>query len=167
MTEQWREFMPNYEASDVGRIRRSADGRRTHVGRVMKPQLIAIGYLMVRPTLNGKNVSIYVHDAVAVAFIGPKPEGAHVNHKDGNKTNNRADNLEYTTRAGNMAHAAEAGLMVRGQDHPRAKLTDERVRSLRADRTAGLSFSRLAKKYGVSIATAFHAANGTNWKHIA
>ena len=167
MTERWREFMPNYEVSDRGNVRRSAPGRCTHAGRVMKQQRMAIGYLMVRPTVDGINVSVYVHDAVAAAFLGPKPDGMSVNHKDGNKTNNVPGNLEYVTHAENMRHAAETGLMVRGESHPQAKLTEDGVRSLRMDRASGLSFSRLAKKYGISIATAFNAANGNTWKHTA
>lgn len=167
MTEQWREFMPNYEVSDAGRIRRSTAGCKTHAGRVMRLQQMSIGYLSARPTFAGKNVVIYVHDAVALAFIGPKPAGASVNHIDGNKTNNLPSNLEYVSHAENMRHAAAAGLMAHGEAHPAAKLNDDAVRALRADRGAGLSFSRLARKYGISIATAYHAANGTNWKHIA
>lgn len=167
MNETWREFMPNYEVSDLGRVRRSTAGRKTYAGRVMKQQLQAIGYMSVRPTRDGKNVHVYVHDAVAAAFIGPKPEGHSVNHMDGNKTNNTPSNLEYVTHAQNMGHAARTGLMVHGAAHPQSKLTDESVRSLRADRASGLSFSALAKRYSISVATAFHAANGKNWKHIA
>lgn len=167
MNEQWREFAPNYEVSDAGRVRRSADGRKTFCGRIMKLQQQRVGYLSVNPTVDGKNVQFYVHDAVALAFIGPKPAGASVNHIDGDKMNNTASNLEYVSHAENMRHASESGLMVHGAAHPAAKLNDDAVRSLRADRVAGLSFSRLARKYGISIATAFYAANGTNWKHIA
>lgn len=166
MTEEWREFMSNYEVSNAGRIRRSTDGRKTYAGRLMKPQKMRVGYLCVRPTVNGKNILVYVHDAVALAFIGAKPAGASVNHIDGDKTNNVPSNLEYVSHAENMRHAAASGLMARGTGHPGAKLNDDAVRALRADRCAGLSFPRLARKYGISIATAFYAAKGTNWKHI-
>lgn len=167
MEEVWRECLPNYEASNLGRIRRSAPGRKTHAGRILKQQMLANGYYSVRPTMDGKNKQFYVHDLIAAAFIGPKPDGAHVNHKDGVKANNAKGNLEYTTRKGNMEHAADMGLMARGEAHPGRKLSDERVRQLRADRAAGMSFSRLARKHGVSIATAFNAANGTTWAHVA
>ena len=126
-----------------------------------------IGYWSVRPVVGGKNKVFYVHALVAHAFHGERPDGYSVNHKDGDKTNNTPSNLEYVTHAGNMRHAAEAGLMAHGVNHPAAKLNDNTVRALRADRGAGLSYSRLARKYGISIATAFHAAKGTNWKHIA
>lgn len=67
--------------------------------------------------------------------------------------------------AENMAHAAAKGLMARGGSHPRAKLSVESVRQLRKDREAGISFSRLAQSYGISIATAFNAVKGKNWSH--
>lgn len=165
--EEWRSSLAqNYEVSSLGRVRRAAPGRRTYSGRVMKPQLMSVGYLSVRPTVNGENVSFYVHDLVAAAFLGQKPDGASVNHIDGVKTNNVPANLEYVTHAQNMRHAADSALMVRGESHPQHKLTESRVRQLRLDRAGGMSFSKLAAKHGVSIATAFNAANGKNWSHV-
>lgn len=165
--ETWRPCAaaPNYEVSDMGRVRRAAPGRKTFAGRVMKQQQTA-GYMSVRPTVNGKNVCMYVHDLVAAAFLGAKPVDAIVNHIDTVKTNNKRGNLEYTTHAGNMRHAADTGLMVHGSAHPQSKLTEEAVIRLRADRAAGMSFSRLARAYGVSIATAFNAAKGNNWRRV-
>ena len=52
----------------------------------------------------------YVHELVAIAFIGPRPAGATINHKDGNKLNNTPENLEYCTYAENNAHARQTGL---------------------------------------------------------
>ncbi|MEY4713317.1 MAG: hypothetical protein RIS88_2767 [Pseudomonadota bacterium] len=165
--EEWRQSLaPNYEVSSLGRVRRAVAGRKTYAGRVMKQQLLSIGYLSVKPTINGKNVSFYVHDLVAAAFIGQKPEGGRVNHIDGVKTNNAPHNLEYVSHAENMRHAAESDLLVRGEDHHAHKLTEDRVRELRADRSGGMSFSKLAKKHGVSIATAFHIAKGHYWSHV-
>lgn len=159
--------LPGYEVSNLGRVRRSTPGKRTVPGRILKAQLQKVGYYSVRPTIGGENVHFYVHDLVAAAFIGAKPDGWHVNHLDGVKTNNHAWNLEYVTRKGNMEHAARTGLMARGDRLPQAKLTPDSVIALRSDRAAGVSFSKLAAKYGVSIATAFNAANGKNWSHVA
>lgn len=167
MSEQWRPCAPNYEVSNLGNVRRSAPGRKTWVGRPLKAQLMSIGYLSVRPTIDGENVVFYVHNLVAIAFIGPKPSGSSVNHINGIKTDNRVENLEYVTHAGNMRHAADTGLMARGEMLPQSKLTASSVSSLRADRLSGLSFSKLAKKYGVSIATAFNAATGKTWSHVS
>ena len=53
---------------------------------------------------------VYVHICVALAFI-PNPNGLPcINHKDGNKANNRVDNLEWCSHAENMKHASRTGL---------------------------------------------------------
>lgn len=167
MNEQWKQCLPGYEVSDHGRVRRSDTGRRTWAGRILKSQVQVIGYESVRPTVDGKNKHFYIHDLVASAFIGKKPEGASVNHKNGVKRDNRPENLEYVSHAENMRHAAESGLIVRGEDHPAHKMTEAGVRQLRDDRKAGLSYSRIAKKHGLSIATAYQIAQRKYWSHVA
>lgn len=164
--EEWRPFFDGaYEVSSRGRVRRARPGRKTDTGRLMKLVKASNGYYSVGPTKGGRNVTMMVHALVAEAFLGP-PNGRHVNHRDGDKLNNDLSNLEYVTRKGNMEHAAAMGLMVRGEQHPQSKLTDDGVRALRADRAGGLSFSKLAKKYGISIGTAYQAAMGRHWRHV-
>jgi len=53
----------------------------------------------------GKQRRHFVHVLVAAAFLGPKPEGFTVNHKDENKLNNRANNLEYLSPADNVRYS--------------------------------------------------------------
>ena len=167
MDEIWRDCLPNYQASNLGRIRRSTPGRKTFAGKVMAAKPIKVGYLVVAPTIEGKNKTFYVHDLVARAFLGPRPDGLHVNHLDGNKMNNRVENLEYISRKGNMEHAARSGLMVRGEAHHQAKFSTAGVVQIREQRARGRTFSKLAADHGVSIATAFNAVTGKNWGHIA
>ena len=165
-TETWIQFVPNYEVSNQGSVRRSSAGRRTFAGRVLSPIKMTIGYFVVKPVIDGKNVVFYIHDIVAASFIGAKPKGSNVNHKDGNKTNNNVSNLEYVTHAENMAHAGKTGLLVRGTSHPIAKLNEESVISLRLDRACGMSYTKLAQKYGIAPMTAHSAVNGKNWRHV-
>lgn len=111
VVEEWREvFDGNYEVSSAGRMRRATPGRGTHAGRLLAPIRMAIGYLKVHPVVNGKNVQTYLHHIVALAFLGPKPDGYEVNHIDGDKGNAEASNLEYVTHLENMTHAREIGL---------------------------------------------------------
>ncbi|WP_334133444.1 HNH endonuclease signature motif containing protein [Atlantibacter hermannii] len=68
-------------------------------------------YLFVRLEKDGKLKGISIHRLVAEYFIGPSPSEKHViNHKDGNKQNNEATNLEWTTISGNTQHAYRTGL---------------------------------------------------------
>jgi hypothetical protein len=166
MNEQWKSCIPGYEVSDRGNVRRSEPGRKTWAGRILKPVVHNIGYEAVRPTVSGKNKHFYIHDLVAAAFIGPKPNGASVNHKNGDKRDNRPSNLEYVSHAENMRHAAETGLMTRGEDHPGSKMTEESVRQLRIDREKGDSFSQIARKHGLSIATAYQIVKRKYWSHV-
>lgn len=89
------------------------------------------------------------------AFVGPKPGGCQVNHKDGNKANDALANLEYVTVSENIRHAFRTGLLVRarGEASPVAKLTDAMANEIRAryrryDRAA--SQYVLAREYGVN-----------------
>jgi len=66
------------------------------------------GYLAVKMN----NECVKIHAIVAEHFIGKRPDGFVVNHKDGNKLNNRPDNLEYCTISENIKHAIRYGLHV-------------------------------------------------------
>lgn len=106
-----------YEVSDEGDVRRSAPGRRTFVGKVLKPQLAGSGYRFVCLVKGGKSSQRYVHRLVAAAFIGEAPADHEVNHRDGDKSNNHLDNLEYVTRSENCRHAVRLGLTPSGDQH--------------------------------------------------
>lgn len=118
MIEEWKPFFNGlYEVSNLGNTRRAVDGINTKAGRLKKPSINTYGYLMIGAFDNGKRTNVFVHRAVMEAFVGPCPEGMAVNHKDGNKLNNRVDNLEYVTPKENMIHAAKHGLTAKGEKH--------------------------------------------------
>lgn len=93
-----------YMASSLGRI----ISRQRRKARLMKIQTNSGGYQTVtiysdrHPKWGG---SEYVHDLVALTFIGPKPPGACVLHYDDDPTNNRVFNLRYGSMADNMLDA--------------------------------------------------------------
>ena len=85
MKEQWNPFSDgNYEVSNLGNVRRATPGRRTYPGRPLKASIMGMGYWMVNPVVNGKNVSMYVHRLVAEAFLAKPSEYHEINHKNAN-----------------------------------------------------------------------------------
>ncbi len=79
-------------------------------GQHLSIHTLPSGYEQVRLRSGGKSMVYAVHRLVAICFIGPRPEGCGVNHKNGIKTDNRLDNLEYLTVAENTQHAIRTGL---------------------------------------------------------
>ncbi len=65
------------------------------------------GYWYISLWKDGKSKSCFVHRIVAEAFVPNPNKKPEVNHKDGNKLNNRADNLEWVTGAENKRHCRE------------------------------------------------------------
>jgi hypothetical protein len=87
-------FESYYDISDQGR----AWSRRS--GKILKPGF-AEGYPMILPQVGGVRRKVYIHRAVAAAFIGLCPPGQEVRHKDGIRAHCWASNLEYGTSADN------------------------------------------------------------------
>lgn len=129
-------------------------------GREVKPQPNGKGYLRVH--IAGK--MYFVHRLVAEKFV-PNPEGKkQVNHKDGDKRNNKADNLEWVTNQDNRTHAVKSGLQIQGERCPWAKLTANDVKYIREN--SDLTVKELAQKFGVSCATISSVIHGRSWKNI-
>jgi hypothetical protein len=111
LEEKWVECpgYPSYEVSNHGRLKRIRGAKHVRIGRILKPWKDRKGYWYYSPCEEGKATNRSVHDLVAIAFIGPKPKSWTVNHKDLNKANNHADNLEYMTNIDNIRHGFENG----------------------------------------------------------
>ncbi|KKK95603.1 hypothetical protein LCGC14_2671120, partial [marine sediment metagenome] len=121
MKEEWRPMFDNqYEISSHGRVRRGRVRRGrvfvhgSYEGRLMQPVLNFHGYLRLTISAYNKSLTFTVHALVAWAFLGPRPLKKQINHKDGNKQNNHANNLEYVTARENIRHAVALGLTARG-----------------------------------------------------
>jgi hypothetical protein len=141
--EEWREIpgFPAYLVSNLGRVRscytRGSKRRLSTVWRILSCRALASGgYPTVTLCHKCKKSQRYIHELVAIAFIGPRPDGLEVNHIDGVKTNNHAGNLEYVTRSENERHSLRTGLRLmmeplRGENHPKAKLTQWQADEIR------------------------------------
>lgn len=121
MVETWKfidGFNWVYQVSNLGRVRtldrivNSRDGKcRFYCGELLNTHLNKHGYAVVYLRRDGKTCTITVHKLVAQAFIPPVNGKPDVNHKDGDKSNNQADNLEWCTKLENIVHAYTHGLV--------------------------------------------------------
>ncbi len=176
--EEWRDvpgLEGKYQASSLGRIR-SLDrlvptcygAKRTVRGRVLSSRPGASGYVRIPPKVFGTQ---FVHRLVAMAFI-PNPHGLPViNHIDGNKANNRVENLEWCTQADNLRHAHRTGL-ARGMDLKKgdlsiaSKLTSAQVSVIKRCLKEGHRSIDIAREFGVVKGTIAEIKAGRSWGHI-
>lgn len=134
----------------------------------LKPSPDNNGYLMVSLFKDEKPTKIRVHRLIGLNFI-PNPNNyPFINHIDGNKQNNKIENLEWCNCAMNNKHARENGLTnIKGSDHGRSKLTEKEVIEIRRiKKDLGLSNSELALKFNVKSSNISIIINRKSWKHI-
>ena len=138
MTEIWKDipgFEGYYQVSNTGKVR-SMD--RNHIvstryggttsrrdkGRVITGTSNGNGYLAVYLQRDGKRTRQYIHRLVADAFV-PRQEGKNtVNHKDHDRQNNSAENLEWCTQKYNVRYSAD--LMRKAKSTHRPSNTGEK-----------------------------------------
>ena len=115
-----------------------------------------------------------VHRLVAQAYIPNTENKPCVNHKDGIKTNNNLDNLEWVTHKENMRHAIEVlgikfgglNLISQGSNHPCSKLTEQNVLDIRLECSLGRTQADLGRQFNVSEMLISKIVRRINWKHI-
>jgi hypothetical protein len=158
IVEIWRTCPENdhYEVSNLGRVRRFLRSRPERPYKYLKLAPDKYGYMTVGLSRNDVSKHHKVHQLVMSAFVGPRPEGYQVNHKDHVKNNNVLSNLEYVTPSENTIHAyscpAIRATIAREFQRRDCKLSDEQVRDLRREYASGLYAQKdLAIRYGISI----------------
>jgi hypothetical protein len=156
-----------YEVSNIGRVRRVCGGRGSIAGRILTCKTAPNGYQHVDLSIQDKKTRFLIHRLVATAFLGKPDFNAEVNHKDGIKTNNRMENLEWVTRGQNISHAYRTSLRVHadvgGSKNPRAKLTEAQVKEIR-ELKGVIGQREIAKRYGVARTTIQWIHQGKHWK---
>ena len=102
--EIWKPLrnFPNYNGSSEGRI---MNVRTQHI---LKPIYNEKGYVQVSLFRNNKAYTVRIHKIIAETFLGEHP-GMDVRHKDNDRTNNRVDNLYWTTRKETINDAFRSG----------------------------------------------------------
>lgn len=176
MNEEWRDivgFDGFYQISNRGKVRSYGGRNGQRKGEEYLRALNAThdGYLKVRLIKGAKDITKRVHVLVAEAFI-PNPNNfTTVNHKDGDKTNNHVENLEWADRSKQMIHAYALGLKkpIRGSKNSQAKLTDDDVRYIKNHYKRGsreFGTVALSKIFGVSNRVIGLVVRGLSYKDV-
>lgn len=163
-----------YEVSNLGGVR-SLDRTGWHQGRwgqmhmrfparEMRINADLNGYHYLKLRLPGEKAQhCLVHRLVMAAHFGLPPEGMQVNHKDGEKANNRLDNLEYCTARENLRHCIDVLGKKRGEGTGLAKLRSNQIQTIRNDQRF---LREIAADYGVTLQAIHHVKSNKNWAHI-
>lgn len=142
---EWKEIKGwngHYEVSNTGEVRSWYYGvKKLDVPRIRKQKTDKYGYKAICLKSQGVKKFYTIHRLVAQAFI-PNPNGYnHVNHKDGDKTNNAVWNLEWCTPKQNMLHAIAHGLV------SKEKLSEGQRRRYEREEEHEKSRQRMKKLY--------------------
>lgn len=114
--EKWKQIQGYegfYEISNFGNVRsidRVTNNGKRLKGKIIKPSKTTNGYLMTRLCRDGRAIAYQIHRLVAIHFVENPYNKPIVNHNDGDKTNNRYDNLTWSTSSENTLHAIATGL---------------------------------------------------------
>ena len=164
-----------YEVSTFGRTRSINRTSKTKKfvtkktkGKILSLNLKRNGYLTILYCADNKRKRFYIHRLIALTFISNPENKKEVNHKDGNKSNNSAFNLEWNTKKENENHASLNNLIAKGEKSVRSKLTENEVVAIRRLHRINPKFNRLqlSKKLGVRDSTIHKIITRQRWKHI-
>ena len=149
-----------YEISNLGRVRRAVNG-------LIKRARNRKGYLCVNLTRERCEKTFSVHVLVCAAFLGVRPNGYDINHKNLIKTDNRLENLEYVTKKENSQHLLKNGRKIgaAGEKHWNCKLTPEAVQEIRRRVKSGETKKAVAASYGLPPSTVSYVCN-YGWREI-
>jgi len=168
--EIWKDVIGHeglYQVSSLGRVKSFC---RDKNGRILRPGKASKGYLQVRLFRGGKQKQVLVHRLVLEAHTGPAPSPKHEgNHRNGDKADNRIENLEWVTPEENIRHAfRELGHEgVKGETHGRAELTRRKVIGIRELWATGdYTQIELAEMFRVCHSTISYIVRRKTWRHV-
>lgn len=149
-------------------VRRVLCDGKTREGTIIKSFPDAFGYVRVCLYANGRGRKFMVHRLVAKAFVD-NPNGYQIlNHKDEDKSNNQATNLEWCTQKYNINYGTRT-IRASGENTKNHKLSHSDVAYIRNNyKPKDKVFGQipLARKYGVAVSTIERVIRKKNWKYV-
>lgn len=166
--ERWRwvkGYEGVYQVSDQGQVKRVARSRGARPGRILRQRRDTNGYRSICLNARDHSGQYRVHRLVAEAFVPGYADGLEVNHINGDKADNRAENLEWVTHSENELHAYRHGLKRPPRWNGKGrKINLETARAIR--REPGTA-AEVARRYGISDTMVRNIRAGINWKEPA
>jgi len=159
MKEAWKQisgYEGRYSISNMGRLRSDVK----NIVYIIKPN--TKGYISFGLFKDRKRKYMSLHALVLMAFKGPRPDGMHACHNDGNKVNNCLNNLRWATPKQNTADRYIHGTMAFGVRNGRSKLTYVDAEKIRKLYKRGNSLL-LQKKFNVGARTVSNIINNKRW----
>ena len=166
----YEKFLDRYSCDNSGNVyTRAGNGQGKTKNKLplkrMKGSLDTSGYVSYTMRVGDKQYSILGHRFVWFCFNGKLPSAMVVNHINGNKIDNRIENLELLSPGDNQKHAIEIGLRHphKGSDIGTSKLTEEDIVKIRKDSRRQ---TQIAKDYGVTQACISAIKCRKTWSHV-
>lgn len=174
------EMNDNYLVSNMGTIfsKTRGGGRdRKYGGAINKGSFDKDKYIRVLLSNGSKKQIMRAHRVVALAFLENPENHPIINHKNGIKTDNRAENLEWCSVEYNNKHAFATGLNSvkisinnlvhhKGEKHGGSKLKNEQIKEIRKRASLGETGASIARELGVSKSTVSRILRGERWNHV-
>lgn len=163
--EIWRDVVGYeglYQVSNMGRVK----SFKMRTVKILKTAIVQ-DYLKVCLSKMNESKTVRIHVLVAQAFLPNLYEKNQVNHIDGCKFNNRADNLEWCTPSENQQHALTVGLRKSGSEYSLSKLSKADKSYILANCIPGdrkFGFKALARMFNVNDATIANVYYGKTYK---
>lgn len=168
--ETWKDikgYEGIYQVSDLGRVksldriieRKNGNGSFFKKGQIQKLQDNGNGYKYKQLKHNGKSNNFYIHKLVMETFVGQRPNEMVICHKDGDKSNNRLDNLRYDT-------ATENNIDQFRHNNKKGKLEIKDVLKVREMYKQGFSTKEISDYFNVGKWVVLRIKNGKNYSWL-
>jgi len=154
-----------------GKIWKMMDNQEIIEPQLLNTTITKKGYYYSNFRYAGVSYAFFVHRMLYAYVHGPTSSDLQINHKYGNKLNNRIDNLELGTAKENMRHAFKIGLIKKRSNYPPSdnlgKLTRDEVRAIKILHELGFSNRKqLSGIFKVARWQIGRIVKGISWKHI-